>query len=140
MAPPENERSKPRRQPSSRPPPASEAVVTDGFVLPTLEVPPDAPPAYGSHHDQLQFSRTGFEAGAAVTGDGRVNISINTKNKRLAELLAPSIASQIAAQPSLPPVYTLPSLAGEPGKEPPHGSTWLSKSLDRVATSSRLLL
>ncbi|KAL7945118.1 hypothetical protein V8C42DRAFT_353349 [Trichoderma barbatum] len=119
MAPPENERSKARRQPSSRPPPASEAVVTDGFVLPALEVPVDAPPAYGSHHDQLQFSRTGFEAGAALTGDGRINININTKNKRLAELLAPSIASQVAAQPSLPPVYTLPSLAGEPGKEPP---------------------
>ncbi|PTB55442.1 glycosyltransferase family 1 protein [Trichoderma harzianum CBS 226.95] len=119
MVSPEIERSKGRRQPSSRPPPASEAMVTDGFVLPTLDVPPDAPPAYGSHHDQLQFSRTGFEAGAEVTGDGRINISINTKNKRLAELLAPSIASQVDAQPSLPPVYTLPSLTGEPGKEAP---------------------
>ena len=68
MASAENERSKARRQPSSRPPPASEAVVTDGFVLPTLDVPADAPPAYGNHLDQLQFSRTGFEAGAAVTG------------------------------------------------------------------------
>ncbi|KAL7821888.1 UDP-Glycosyltransferase/glycogen phosphorylase [Trichoderma gracile] len=119
MATSENQWNKPRRQPSSRPPPASEAVVTDGFVLPNLDVPADAPPAYGSHHDQLQFSRTGFEAGAILTADGRVNININTKNQRLAELLGPSIASQIAAQPSLPPAYTLPSLAGEPGKEPP---------------------
>ncbi|KAL6877032.1 glycosyltransferase family 1 protein [Trichoderma novae-zelandiae] len=119
MATPENQWNKSRRQPSSRPPPAPEAVVTDGFVLPTLEEPADAPPAYGSHHDQLQFSRSGFEAGAVLTGDGRVNININTKNKRLAELLAPSIASQIDAQPSLPPAYALPSLAGEPGKEPP---------------------
>ncbi|RFU74933.1 glycosyltransferase family 28 [Trichoderma arundinaceum] len=124
MAPPENQRSIPRRPAPSRPPlrrreVASEALVTDGFVLPDLELPADAPPAYGSHHDQLQFSRTGFDAEAALTGDGRINININTKNKRLAELLAPSIASQIAAQPSLPPVYTLPSLTGEPGKEPP---------------------
>ncbi|KAM0255678.1 hypothetical protein ACHAQJ_005522 [Trichoderma viride] len=127
MASAENQRSKPQRLPSSRAPPqrrdgvAPEALVTDGFVLPDLEAPPDAPPAYGSHHDQLQFSRSGFDAEAAVTGDGRINININTKNQRLAELLAPSIASQIAvaAQPSLPPVYTLPSLAGEPGKEPP---------------------
>ncbi|KAL7796871.1 hypothetical protein V8C37DRAFT_371750 [Trichoderma ceciliae] len=122
---PENQQSKPSWQPSSRAPPqqregvAPEALVTDGFVLPDLEVPADAPPAYGSHHDLLHFSRTGFDAEAALTGDGRINININTKNKRLAELLAPSIASQIAAQPSLPPVYTLPSLAGEPGLEAP---------------------
>lgn len=77
MVSPEIERSKGRRQqPSSRPPPASEAMVTDGFVLPTLDVPPDAPPAYGSHHDQLQFSRTGFEAGAEVTGEHQLLRSI----------------------------------------------------------------
>ncbi|KAH6608969.1 glycosyltransferase family 28 [Trichoderma cornu-damae] len=122
MAPSENQRSKPKRQPPPhrREGVASEAVpVTDGFVLPDLEVAADAPPAYGSHHDQLQFSRAGFDAEAALTGDGRININIKTKNRRLAELLAPSIASQIAAQPSLPPVYTLPSLAGEPSKGPP---------------------
>jgi hypothetical protein len=74
MAPDENQRSRPKRQPSTRTPPrrgeraASEAVVTDGFVLPALEAPADAPPAYGSHHDQLQFKRTGFDAEAAVTG------------------------------------------------------------------------
>lgn len=27
-----------------------------------------APPAYGEHHDQLQFSQAGFNADAAVTG------------------------------------------------------------------------
>lgn len=71
MAPPEDQRSRVRRQPSTRTPPnrrASEALVTDGFVLPDLEVPADAPPAYGSHHDLLQFSRRGFEAEAALTG------------------------------------------------------------------------
>lgn len=74
MAPDENQRSRPKRQPSLRTPPrrgdraASEAVVTDGFVLPALEAPADAPPAYGHHHDQLQFTRTGFDAEAAVTG------------------------------------------------------------------------
>ncbi|PTB37786.1 uncharacterized protein TrAFT101_005335 [Trichoderma asperellum] len=127
MAPDENQRSRPKRQPSLRTPPrrrdraASEAVVTDGFVLPALEAPADAPPAYGHHHDQLQFTRTGFDAEAAVTGDGRINININTKNHRLAELLAPSIANQIAVsvRPTRPPAYTLPSLVGEPGKQPP---------------------
>lgn len=28
-----------------------------------------APPAYGEHHDQLQFSQAGFSADAAVTGE-----------------------------------------------------------------------
>ncbi len=46
---------------------SDEALVTDGFVVPDLEVPNEAPPAYGEHLDQLQFSQPGFEAGAAVT-------------------------------------------------------------------------
>lgn len=74
MAPDENQRSRPKGQPSTRTPPrrrdraTPEALVTDGFVLPALEAPADAPPAYGTHHDQLQFKRNGFDAEAAVTG------------------------------------------------------------------------
>lgn len=43
-------------------------LVADGFVLPGLDVPEDAPPAYGEHRDRLQFNQPGFEAGATVTG------------------------------------------------------------------------
>lgn len=43
-------------------------LVTDGFVVPPLGSPSDTPPAYGAHHDHVQFSQPGFEAGAAVTG------------------------------------------------------------------------
>lgn len=75
MAPDENQRSRPEGQPSLKTPPrrrdraaASEGLVTDGFVLPALEPPADAPPAYGNHHDQLQFKRAGFDAEAALTG------------------------------------------------------------------------
>ncbi|KAK5992898.1 Sterol 3-beta-glucosyltransferase UGT80B1 [Cladobotryum mycophilum] len=100
---------------------AAEALVTDGFVIPDLEVPTEAPPAYGDQVDHIELSQPGLDAGAAVTSDGRVNISINQKNRRLAELLAPSIASQVAAQPSLPPAYIPPDLAGEPGHKPPPG-------------------
>lgn len=32
----------------------------------------DAPPPYGDHHDQLQFSQTGFNADAAVTSEQNV--------------------------------------------------------------------
>ena len=37
-----------------------------------METPDDvAPPAYGEHHDQLQFSQAGFAADASVTGEYR---------------------------------------------------------------------
>ncbi|POR35790.1 Sterol 3-beta-glucosyltransferase UGT80B1 [Tolypocladium paradoxum] len=112
--------------PHTTPPPqhrgdASDALVTDGFMVPSLDTPDETPPAYGEHHDQVQFSQPGFEAGAEVTNDGRVNININTKNRRLADLLAPTIDSQISVepQPSLPPAYIPPSLGGQPGEAPP---------------------
>ncbi|KAK3310645.1 glycosyltransferase family 1 protein [Chaetomium strumarium] len=86
-----------------------------------LDVPP---PAYGEHHDQLQFSQAGFAADAAVTADGRVNIHINEKNHRLSELLGPAIRRQLRAEaqvPSepLPPAYIPPSLGGLPGQTTP---------------------
>lgn len=46
----------------------SEPVLTDGFQLPDLNAVDSEPPPYGDHHDQVQFSQPGFEAGAAVTG------------------------------------------------------------------------
>lgn len=48
---------------------SDDALVTDGFVVPDLEVSGEAPPAYGEQFDQMQFSQPGFEAGAAVTGE-----------------------------------------------------------------------
>ncbi|KAL2262360.1 hypothetical protein VTK26DRAFT_1585 [Humicola hyalothermophila] len=83
-----------------------------------------APPAYGDHHDQLQFSQAGFAAGAAVTADGRVHININEKNRRLSELLAPSLDRQLRTEAHLPagplpPAYIPPSLGGLPGQLPP---------------------
>lgn len=44
------------------------SLTTDGPIIPNLEPPVDAPPAYGENHDHLQFSRQGIEAGAVVTG------------------------------------------------------------------------
>ena len=55
-------------------------------------------------------------------GDGRVNININTKNRRLAELLAPTLQRQIETEPEptdLPPAYIPSSLGGLPGQTPP---------------------
>ncbi|CAM1510161.1 Fc.00g004960.m01.CDS01 [Cosmosporella sp. VM-42] len=100
----------------------SEALVTDGFQLPSIDTETEQPPPYGENPDQVQFSQPGFETSAAVTGDGRVNININTKNRRLADLLAPTLQSQIVPDTDvsiLPPAYIPPSLGGQPGQTPP---------------------
>ncbi|KAK1832819.1 glycosyltransferase family 28 domain-containing protein [Podospora conica] len=83
-----------------------------------------APPAYGEFHDQLQLSQPGLEAGAAVTTDGRVTININQKDRRLSELLAPTLRRQLAPETTLPegplpPPYIPASLGGQPGQTPP---------------------
>ncbi|KAK2048202.1 glycosyltransferase family 28 domain-containing protein [Colletotrichum somersetense] len=100
-----------------------DALISDGFSLPSLETDNQAPPAYGDLPNQLQFSQAGFEAGANVTGDGRVNININQSGNRLAEILAPTLRSQLLAdkrpQGPLPPAYIPTSLGGQPGQTPP---------------------
>ncbi|OAA73552.1 UDP-glucuronosyl/UDP-glucosyltransferase [Cordyceps fumosorosea ARSEF 2679] len=101
---------------------SQESLITDGFVMPNLDVPSEAPPAYGDQVDKVTFSQPGFQAGAAVAGDGRVNINISTKNRRLAELLAPVVDRQVSVaetQEPLPPAYIPPTLGGLPGQTPP---------------------
>ncbi|SPQ18621.1 46dc12d5-0840-4724-9e0b-fcc351d440a4 [Thermothielavioides terrestris] len=113
----------PRRPTGSNAPWRTNAVpIDDGLDGADQGVPP---PAYGEHHDQVQISQAGFAADAAVTDNGRVNIHINEKNRRLHELLAPSFKRQRRAEaqqlPSgpLPPPYIPPSLGGQPGQTPP---------------------
>ncbi|CAI0652705.1 unnamed protein product [Colletotrichum noveboracense] len=101
-----------------------DALVSDGFSLPSLGADDEPLPTYGDLPDQLHFSQSGVEAGANVTIDGRVNININQSGNRLAEILAPTIArSQLLAdkqpQGPLPPAYIPPSLGGQPGQVPP---------------------
>lgn len=49
-----------------------------------------------------------------------MNININTKTRRLADLLAPTLDRQIAADNEpLPPAYIPPALGGQPGQTPP---------------------
>ena len=50
------------------PTPIDENLSTLGAEALHLEASREAPPAYGEHHDHVQFSQPGFNAGAAVTG------------------------------------------------------------------------
>lgn len=95
------------------------ALAEENLAIPPLEPDHDAPPAYGDSHNQMHFSQPGLDAGAQVTDDGRVKISINTKNNRLADILRPAIQRQLQREPTLPPGYIPPSLGGQPGQEPP---------------------
>ncbi|TVY83568.1 Sterol 3-beta-glucosyltransferase UGT80B1, partial [Lachnellula suecica] len=94
-----------------------------------LTVPQDseteAPPAYGDSHDQIELSQDGFDTKAKVTDDGRINININQKTRKLSDLLVPALRNQlkIVAQEQeespLPPGYIPPALGGAPGQTPP---------------------
>ncbi|RYP26948.1 hypothetical protein DL767_007870 [Monosporascus sp. MG133] len=109
---------------------APEVVVTDGFgtstplpgtVGPELGAEDEVPPAYSEHHDQLSLHRAGFEAGAVLTEDGRVNINLNQTSRLLAHSLRDQLKedAKIAAEAPLPPAYIPPSLGGQAGQTPP---------------------
>ncbi|KAI1424531.1 hypothetical protein F5Y12DRAFT_448742 [Xylaria sp. FL1777] len=100
---------------------------TNGFLpeSPELGAEEDVPPAYSEFHDQLNIHQAGFDAGAAVTDDGRVNININQTSRHLADFIAPTLRNQlrhegrISPDEPLPPPYIPPSLGGRPGQTPP---------------------
>jgi len=59
-----------------------------------------------------------------IPDDGRINININQKTRRLSELLVPALRSQLSlvaeeSQHPLPPGYIPPALGGQPGQVPP---------------------
>ncbi|KAK6086145.1 glycosyltransferase family 28 domain-containing protein [Seiridium cupressi] len=93
--------------------------------LPELGAEEEVPPAYSEVHDRLSLHQAGFDAGATVTDDGRVDININQTSRQLADIIAPTLRNQltqdarIAAQHPLPPAYIPPSLGGQPGQDPP---------------------
>ena len=66
----------------------------------------------------------GFDTKAKVTDDGRVNININQKTRKLSDLLAPALRNQLQLaaaenEEPLPPGYIPPALGGQPGQNPP---------------------
>ncbi|PBP25882.1 UDP-Glycosyltransferase/glycogen phosphorylase [Diplocarpon rosae] len=82
------------------------------------------PPAYGAKHDQLELSQDGFDTKAKVTDDGRLNININQKTRKLSDLLVPALRNQLSLvaherEHPLPPGYIPPALGGLPGQTPP---------------------
>lgn len=59
---------------------------------------------------------------AIVADDGRVNIRINQKSRRLSQIFGPQIQrqlTQVQREAALPPPYVPEELGGAPGQEPP---------------------
>jgi hypothetical protein len=85
---------------------------------------PEPPPAYGERHDQIELSQDGFDTVANITEDGRVNINIEQRGRKLSDLLVPALRKQLSLvaqeeKAPLPPGYIPPALGGLPGQVPP---------------------
>lgn len=86
------------------------------------ELPDHPPPAYGEHFGKIHNEQEGFGTKANVADDGRVNININQRNRRLSDFLVPALRHQQSIrdhEPAPPPPYIPPSLGGEEGVPPP---------------------
>ncbi|KAF2713522.1 glycosyltransferase family 1 protein [Pleomassaria siparia CBS 279.74] len=82
----------------------------------------EAPPAYTEMPGQITDNNNDLGANAVVCDDGRVNISINQKSRRLSQLFVPQLQrqlSQVNLEPAPPPPYVPEFLGGAPGQEPP---------------------
>ena len=82
------------------------------------EVPP---PAYnGADYGQLDISQNGMDTGARVSEDGRVNIKINQRNRKLTNLLIPALRQQFDLRTKAPKEITsLLGLDSSSGLPPP---------------------
>lgn len=84
-------------------------------------IPAEPPPPYSAVLGSIAEDG-GLGTQASVGEDGRVNICIDQKNRRLSKLLVPALRSQldaVAREKALPLPYIPPSLGGDPSKEPP---------------------
>ncbi|KAF2268199.1 UDP-Glycosyltransferase/glycogen phosphorylase [Lojkania enalia] len=89
------------------------------------ENPDQPPPAYTELPGQISEESNVLGTNAVVADDGRVNIRINEKSRRLSQIFAPQIRHQISQiereqrETTLPPPYIPEFLGGAPGQEPP---------------------
>ncbi|KAF2743049.1 glycosyltransferase family 1 protein [Sporormia fimetaria CBS 119925] len=77
-----------------------------------------APPAYSELPGQINDENNDLRTNAVVGADGRVDIRINQKSRRLSRILTSTLESESREGPS-PPPYVPPSLTGAPGQASP---------------------
>ncbi|KAK6439366.1 hypothetical protein LTR95_004433 [Oleoguttula sp. CCFEE 5521] len=80
------------------------------------------PPAYGEVYGTIQENQADFGTKATVADDGRINININQRTRKLSNLLVPALREQqfLASEEKAPPnPYIPPNLGGDRGELPP---------------------
>ncbi|KAI7493391.1 UDP-Glycosyltransferase/glycogen phosphorylase [Hortaea werneckii] len=80
------------------------------------------PPAYGEHYGSVENEQDGFGTNASVADDGRVNIRIDQRSKKLSSYLVPALRHQVdlaESEHAPPPPYIPPSLGGDGQELPP---------------------
>ncbi|TKA33339.1 hypothetical protein B0A50_00892 [Salinomyces thailandicus] len=85
------------------------------------EIPDVPPPAYGEHLGSVQNEQDGFGTHATVSDDGRVNIRIDQRNRKLSSYLVPALRHQqdLAESEHAPPPPYIPTSLGGDGRELP---------------------
>jgi UDP:flavonoid glycosyltransferase YjiC (YdhE family) len=92
------------------------------LITPDKDLDETPPPPYGDSYGEIRNEKDGLDTSASVTDDGRVNIRINSLNRRLSQVFSPDLRQQIqSVQDSRPPppAYIPPSLGGKDGVPPP---------------------
>jgi hypothetical protein len=100
----------------------------EGFLQTTDLITPDAtdddmyPPAYGETVGGIRNEKNDLGTSAYVTDDGRVNIRINSFNRRLSQIFTPALSQHVQSvqeNSSSPLPYIPPSLGGKGVPPPP---------------------
>jgi UDP:flavonoid glycosyltransferase YjiC (YdhE family) len=92
------------------------------LITPDADLDDVPPPPYGDNYGEIQNEKDGLDTSACVADDGRVNIRINSLNRRMSQVFTPALRHHVeSVQDSRPPppVYIPPSLGGEEGVLPP---------------------
>ncbi|KAK8162402.1 hypothetical protein IWX90DRAFT_435371 [Phyllosticta citrichinensis] len=105
----------------STPPNDRGGLPRDSSNAPATSGGEEAPPSYSETLGTVSNEQEDWGTQATVADDGRVNIRIEQRNRRLSNLLVPALRNQavLAANEPSPPPYIPPTLAGERGRNPP---------------------
>jgi UDP:flavonoid glycosyltransferase YjiC (YdhE family) len=90
----------------------------DTDLLTTDAESDEKPPPYGDDYGEIRTDKEGLDTSASVTDDGRVNIRINSLNRRLSQVFTPALSRHVmSVEDNRPPpaLYIPPSLGGEEG-------------------------
>ena len=85
-------------------------------------IPDVPPPAYGEHFGTVSNEQDGLGTNASVADDGRVNIRIDQRSRKLSSYLVPALRHQqdlAEKEHGPPPPYIPPSLGGDGRELPP---------------------